>query len=278
MHAGDGEHAGEAPGAAGTMNKPDLPSDSVSVARAERTLHPFVGRLLGRGRFSIVRALGSGGMGAVYEAHDEVRGHSVALKYLWRAPSAGGFELKAEFRSLAGLEHPNVVRLYELICDEDPWFFTMELVQGVDLVHYVRGTSARLSNAITKPSVESGAEPQLPEHTGTVSVERLCSVLVQLVAGLQVIHAAGKLHCDIKPSNVLVAQDGRVVILDFGLVTDSDSDTRSARIAGTPGYIAPERFAGQRATEASDWYAAGVVLHESLTGELPSPSHSRADE
>ena len=100
---------------------------------------------------------------------------------------------------------------------------------------------------------------------------RMRSVLRQLVAGVSALHDKGKLHRDIKPPNVLVRPDGRVVILDFGLMSDTLPNPAAAddRMAGTPAYLAPEQHAGADASEASDWYAVGVTLYEALTGRLP---------
>ena len=136
---------------------------------------------------------------------------------------------------MAGVEHTNVVRLYELFCEDDPWFFTMEIVQGVDLVRYVRGGGGPASNAITLPSGFEPVEDEGYIRSRPHFLQNVSAVLVQLVHGLQAIHAAGKLHCDIKPSNVVVSPEGRLVILDFGLVTE----TNAARRVATSGSQAP---------------------------------------
>src|SRR4029453_5383517 len=156
-------------------------------------LRPADEEFSGTDRFTVLRRLGAGGMGVVYEVQDNARGEGVALKTLRNATPGGVYRLKHEFRSLAGVVHPNVVCLYELIV-EDAWcFFTMELVKGVNFVGYVRGSS--------RTSLE---------------IDHLASAFRQLVDGVTALHRLGKLHRDIKPSNILVTPEGRVVILDFG--------------------------------------------------------------
>jgi hypothetical protein len=188
-------------------------------------------------------------MGLVHEAEDRVRGRRVALKSLSRLDPAGIARLKNEFRALADVVHPNLVRLHDLHADDGLWLFAMELVEGEPFDLWVR-----------------------PD--GALDAGRLHRACAQLVAGVEAIHAAGKLHRDLKPDNVLVTAEGRVVILDFGLVADpvggGVGQTSSAGfITGTPGYMAPEQAAGRPATRASDWYQVGVMIFEGLTGALP---------
>jgi serine/threonine protein kinase/tetratricopeptide (TPR) repeat protein len=234
-------------------------SRSVAQLRAATTLHG--------GRFEVRHPLGKGGMGVVYEVFDNERQAAVALKVvrplaLTRsalAPNAGvsftdtvdplgAYRFKQEFRALADVLHPNLVRLHELFTVGEPWFFTMDLVLGSDFVEATQSS-----------------DPQRAV---------LRDALRQLVDGVNAIHAAGKLHCDIKPSNVLVTPEGRVVILDFGLVVDADEGgvgrtIDEGAITGTPGYMSPEQANGARPTAASDVYAMGVMLFEALTGKLP---------
>jgi tetratricopeptide (TPR) repeat protein len=187
-------------------------------------------------RFEGLRWLGAGGFGEVYEAFDRARGARVALKVaLGGGPAA---RLKREFRALADLAHPGLVPLYELFGDGERFFFTMELVRGRDLLTQLRSAPHRLGDAFG-----------------------------QLAEAVAFLHAAGKLHLDLKPSNVLVEDAGRVVVLDFGLSVEAQRAPRS--IGGTPAYMAPEQLAGGPVGEAADWYAVGVMLHEALTGERP---------
>ena len=213
----------------------------------------------GTERFTVRRPLGAGGMGVVYEVHDRARDEVVALKTLLRARAADVYRLKREFRSLADVAHPNLVSLYELVVEGAHCFFTMELVNGVNFVEYLRGSGP------------SGAP---------VDAGRTRHVLRQLVSGLAALHRRGKLHRDVKPSNILVTHEGRVVVLDFGLTSDVflEDATVGERLAGTPAYLAPERRAGVAPSDSQDWYSVGVTLYEALTGRLPldgSPEEAR---
>jgi tetratricopeptide (TPR) repeat protein/predicted Ser/Thr protein kinase len=203
----------------------------------------------GTARFKVRRQLGAGGMGVVYEVHDQVRNEVVALKTLLRARAADIYRLKREFRSLADVAHPNLVSLYELVVEGADCFFTMELVDGVNLVQYVRGSATR----------------------APLSRERVRDVFRQLVEGIGALHDRGKLHRDIKPSNILITPAGRVVILDFGLASDvfPYDAAIGESMAGTPAYLAPERRPGVAPSESHDWYSMGATLYEALTGLVP---------
>jgi serine/threonine protein kinase len=242
----------------------------------------------GTTRYEIVRRIGTGGMGAVYEAFDRDRRQRVALKTLLRFSPASLYRFKQEFRTLADVHHPNLVHLYELVVSEtDPVFFTMELVPGTDfLTHVLRVAVARTSDLPTEsgkaraPSRRSATPaPFATIHQArlgetTAHVERLCAALIQLVEGVQALHAAGKLHRDIKPSNVQVGPTGRVVLLDFGVATEvsripDEAASDNPIIVGTPRYMAPEQGVGEPPTAACDWYSVGVMLYEALVGRPP---------
>jgi serine/threonine protein kinase len=216
--------------------------DPAALASSPRDEVEFTGT----DRFRVLRKLGAGGMGVVYEVHDGLRDEVVALKTLRRSGAADLYRLKREFRSLADVTHPNLVCLYELFVEEDRSFFTMERVRGAGFVDYVRGADN--------------------EHC---AIERLVPAFRQLVDGVAALHQRGKLHRDIKPSNVLVTPEGRVVILDFGLIEEARSQREQGSGGGTPAYMSPEEAAGGACSEASDWYAVGVTMYEALTGSLP---------
>ena len=204
------------------------------------------------GRFSVSRPLGIGAFGAVFEVYDHRWKSQVALKFLQRIDPMRLYRFKREFRTLAEVRHPNLIRLYELFSDDDCSFFTMELVRGVDVIRQVRGDHA----------------------VGLLENQRfglLRATLLQLCESLRALHSAGYVHCDVKPANVLAADNGRVVLLDLGLAKEigrHDSEPAS-QVAGTPAYMAPEQASGRPVREASDWYAVGMILYQALTGTVP---------
>jgi hypothetical protein len=245
----------------------------------------------GTNRFEVRRRLGAGAFGVVYEVFDRERGSAAALKTLREASVEALYRLKQEFRALADIAHPNLISLHELLAEGELWFFTMELVDGSNFLDYVRGgkpiphvaadePAAPLRRAF-EPKTETytqawagPADSSKPSH-GLVArqnapdLTRLRQALRQAVLGLQALHEAGKLHRDIKPSNVLVTRDGRLVLLDFGLVTELGPRELEGNLtfAGTPAYMSPEQGVG--VSEASDWYSLGVMLFEALTGRRP---------
>ena len=238
----------------------------------------------GTERFVIERQLGAGSMGAVYLAHDKVLASRVALKVLLSVDAAGIYRFKKEFRALADVAHRNLVTLHELFSEGDRWFFTMEYVQGKDLLSYLHGSRRRAYDSAPRALPEPGdgedgsgaIEPpvrglELLFPTPLESEEKLRTVLVQVVEGLRAVHAAGKLHRDLKPENVIVTADGRAVLLDFGIAFEQHKDIHEtlATIVGTPAYMAPEQCRGKNLSEASDFYALGVILYEALTGDVP---------
>ena len=232
-------------------------------------------------RFALRRRLGAGAFGVVYEAYDRKRNSPIAIKLL-KDPSTL-LQFKTEFRALADLQHSNLVRLHELASDGDQWYFTMELVDGTSFRDYVSAASSSppastsdesptLSLAAGSESESSGSLPVFRARAaGLFNEKRLRDALLQLAEGVTALHNAGILHRDLKPSNVLVTPDGRVVLLDFGLVAEMDEDSyaRTMHVVGTPAYMSPEQGSGLAITTASDWYAVGVMLFEAITGQLP---------
>lgn len=206
------------------------------------------------GDYELLRELGRGGMGVVYEAKHTSTGNRVALKTL--PSNVDGqqvdpnklYRFRREFRSLSEVNHPNLVGMQTLEVDGNQWFFTMDLIEGEDFLSFVR-------------------------PAGKLDEARLRSCLAQLAEGVMALHRRGIIHRDLKPSNVLASHDGRVSVLDFGLVVELQksadmTQSRSGVFAGTPRYAAPEQMFGER-TEASDWYAFGTMLYESLIGTPP---------
>lgn len=241
------------------------------------------GEFSGTDRFLVQGRLGAGGFGVVYKALDRERNTAVALKVLRHVAPKSLYRFKQEFRALADVSHLNLVTLYELSSSGEQWFFTMELIDGVNFLHYVRedrsaDDAGSTFSSPTSPESDSFFRRQLGDErssgsygrTTALNLVRLGDALAQLADGVLALHRAGKLHRDIKPSNVLVTGEGRVVLLDFGLVKElAPEHTHTMDAVGTPAYMSPEQAAGLALTEASDWYNVGSMLYEALTGRLP---------
>jgi hypothetical protein len=242
----------------------------------------YEGDFGGTARFEIVRRLGAGGMGVVYEALDREHGAHVALKTLRSFDARTILHIKQEFRALEGLQHPNLVQLGDLVEEGGRWFFTMELVRGVDFLSHVRPLGYKTEDEPTSAAVarlrarlaealSGGAAPEERGPLPALDEPRLRAALAQLARGLAALHSADKVHRDIKPSNILVTPSGRVVLLDFGLVTDAAPRRLTAddALLGTVGYMAPEQARLGRVGAKADWYAVGVLLYFALCGRLP---------
>jgi len=265
---------------------------------------PPIADFQGNTRFQVLRRLGGGGMGVVYEALDHERNTRVALKTLRTLDANAVLRFKNEFRWLQDLQHPNLVSLGELFAENDQWYFTMELVDGVDFLTWVRpplgarleDTSAtrvevpraiahkgrdEISDIILGAAELAATDPahliesrRIPRPGPTLHEPRLRDALAQLARGLQALHSAGKVHRDIKPSNVLVDGDARVVLLDFGLAAPAAPEAAGGQLSdinvvGTVDYMAPEQAASRPVGPPADWYAVGSVLYEALTGQVP---------
>ncbi len=242
-------------------------------------------------RFSIERRLGAGAFGTVFVVWDREREQRVALKRLERADPASIYRFKQEFRALADLVHPNLVRLHELFALDEGWCFTMDLVDGVRFDTWARGfdeepddpgsDGASRSGPRRGASVETLLDLPSPSGDGLVRAlpgrlpfdeERARRAARGLLRGVIALHAAGILHRDLKPSNVLVERDGRVVILDFGLVATNVVESHlslDGTVAGTPAYMSPEQAKALPLTAAADFYAVGAMLYEILCGHVP---------
>jgi serine/threonine protein kinase len=263
--------------------------------------------IAGSSRYEVVRRIGAGGMGVVYEAEDKERGQRVALKTITHLDVEKVYQLKREFRVLADLSHPNLVALYDLVVDAGTCFFTMELLDGDDLTQHLwskpdanRGTDPEIAHAhtfktpdpralalavATPVNLTASSDPNPADAPTQASnaiptpcdLIRLRATLPQLARGLHALHLAGKVHRDVKPSNIRVTNDGRVVLLDFGLVAELERRAGSGGppdagglIVGTVSFMAPEQCAADVSlTPAADWYALGVVLFHALTGRFP---------
>ncbi|MCP4873198.1 MAG: serine/threonine-protein kinase PknK [Proteobacteria bacterium] len=190
-------------------------------------------------RYDVEGTLGAGALGVVYRVRDNQTDTPMALKVMRGVGAERQLRLKAEFRRVASLAHPNLAAVYELGSNHGELFFTMELVDGQPFVR-------ALDNATD---------------------DVLRDAIRQFLGGLAALHEAGLVHRDIKPNNVLVEPGRRVVVLDFGLAaTHEEGRAESGSIVGTAAFMSPEQAAGQPARGASDLYAVGVMLYQLLAG------------
>lgn len=206
------------------------------------------GDLIGS-RYKVIRPLGSGGMASVYLAEDLVLGETqVAIKILRQT---GNFKddlvhrFLREVRLTHKINHENVVRTFDFGQDGDTLYYTME---------YLAGTT--LEAAI---------------GSGEIPLESILGIAVQLMRGISAVHAVGVIHRDIKPANVMILDEGRLKITDFGISRGGVSNltSSSGEIVGTIAYLAPETLIGEEATIAVDYYAIGAILYQLLTGQAP---------
>ena len=201
------------------------------------------------GRYDLGREIGRGGMGAVWLGRDTVLGREVALKRIGLLPGATAPDLQRaerEARLAARLNHPHVVAVFDLVDDEGDTWLVMEYVEGITL----SGLIAR---------------------DGALSPDEAAPLIRQAADALAAAHAAGIVHRDVKPSNMLVTPDGEVKLSDFGIArAEADASlTRTGLVTGSPAYLAPEVASGATATEASDVWSLGATLFHALAGRTP---------
>jgi TolB-like protein/Flp pilus assembly protein TadD/predicted Ser/Thr protein kinase len=225
-----------------TLN-PDPPKDATAV-----TLPPAT-RFLGR--YLIEQPIGAGGMGEVYRARDTRLERTVALKLLPRetaTDSPARRRFLNEARAASGLNHPNIVALYDFSTEQDIDFLVMEYIDGTTLSAHI-------------------ARESLP-------FEQLARLGAQVALALAAAHAAGIVHRDIKPANIMITRDNRAKVLDFGIAKRTRTDIETQRtslgqIVGTIAYMSPEQTRGEPTDFRSDLYSLGCVLYEAATGRTP---------
>ncbi|MEU3795436.1 serine/threonine-protein kinase [Streptomyces fructofermentans] len=209
------------------------------------------GRLIA-GRYLLGRRLGSGGMGTVWQAHDQVLARDVAAKEL-HVFTQGDEDHRRwlrralrEARMVARVPHPHVVGVHDLVEHEDRLWIVMELVDGPSL-------------------------GQLIAQEGALEPRRVAGIGAQLLGALEAVHAVGALHRDVKPANVLLRRDGGAVLTDFGIAVleDGDAHSNSGEFAGSAEYMAPERVNGSEVGPASDLWSLGATLVTAATGRSP---------
>jgi serine/threonine-protein kinase len=198
------------------------------------------------GRFQVLGPLGRGGMGVVYRAHDPELQRDVAIKLL-NDDTRATTDLLKEARVAARVRHPSICTVYEIGEQDGVPFFVMELLEGETL--------------------------QTELVNGPVAPQRACTIVIEALDGLEVLHRAGLVHLDLKPANIFITAYG-VKLLDFGLSRKPRTDplgtrTNAGNLVGTPSYMAPEQIRGEGVDARADIFAAGAVLFELVTGERP---------
>ena len=199
------------------------------------------------GRYRLLARLGIGGMAEVWSAEDTELGREVALKLLYpRLAADNGFveRFRREASAAAGLQHPNVVQVYDRGESQGTYYIAMEYLRGPSLKDLVR--------------------------RGPISPAHAVELVTQVLKGARFAHRRGIIHRDLKPHNVLLDDEGRVKVTDFGIARAGASDmTETGSILGTAQYLSPEQAQGHAVTERSDLYSIGVILFELLTGRVP---------
>src|SRR5437870_1574430 len=199
------------------------------------------------GKFELHEIIGEGAMGAVWRAYDSVIRRFVALKLLSRAGRSADAQdrFMREARAAGALQHPNIVTVYDLGESDEQLFIAMELVDGRDLSSLI---------AVSEP----------------LALERKLDIVIEVLQGLSYAHERGVIHRDVKPSNVRIASDGSVKIMDFGIARLQSADvTGSGAIVGTPSYMAPEQITNGPIVPATDLFAVGCLLYELLGYRKP---------
>src|SRR5258708_7551828 len=199
------------------------------------------------GRYRVAARIGSGGMGEVFRARDQVLGRTVAVKVLPEELAARqGFveRFRAEAQAAARLSHPNAVQVYDWGSSDGSYFMVME---------YVRGRTLR----------------EVLAARGRVEPAQAAALMGQLLAALEAAHDSGLVHRDVKPENVLLTATGDVKVADFGISRMAEGAATSSDMVGTASYAAPEQIRGEAVDGRADLYAAGGGLYELLGGAPP---------
>ena len=198
-------------------------------------------------RYEIVSKIGAGGMSDVYKAKDHVLGRFVAIKVL-RTEFSEDRTFVAKFRteaqSAAGLEHPNIVNIYDVGSEEGLYFIVMEYVEGITLKTYI-------------------------EKKGQLSFKESVSIAIQVARGIEAAHNKQITHRDIKPQNIIISTEGKVKVTDFGIARAASSNTISSDVMGSVHYSSPEQARNGFVDGRSDIYSLGIVMYEMVTGRVP---------
>lgn len=222
------------------------------------------------GDYQVVRTIGAGGMGVVYEALQISLRRTVALKMILAAHTASPVarrRLAIEAEAAAKLDHPNIVPIYEVGENGEQPFLSMKLIQGESLARKIASGECCLAPRADEPATTTAG------HDRAAAIAQLLATVAHAVHHA---HQHGVLHRDLKPGNILVDAQGQPHVTDFGLAKLLDEDPRqgvqltdSGMILGTAGYMSPEQAAGKRLSVAADVYSLGAILYEMLTGQPP---------
>ena len=236
------------------------------------------------GEYKIIREIGRGGMGVVYEAHQQSLDRRVALKVLPFAAFLDEKQLKRfknEARAAASLKHPNIVSVYAVGCEQSVYFYAMELIEGHDLATVIRRIHDE-DQAFHQSDLETVAVARLSTERSNqpASFYRSAAKIgLQAAEALQCAHDDGIIHRDIKPENMLLDQNGQIHIADFGLaqVNDGCNLTMTGDVVGTLRYMSPEQIEHGALIDArSDVYSLGLTLYEFIAGQPAFAGGSRA--
>ena len=205
-----------------------------------------VGTYLGD-RYEIVSKIGAGGMSDVYKAKDHILGRFVAIKVLkpeFSEDRSFVAKFRTEAQSAAGLEHPNIVNIYDVGSEEGLHYIVMEYVEGITLKTYI-------------------------EKKGQLSFKEAVSIAIQVARGIEAAHNKQITHRDIKPQNIIISTEGKVKVTDFGIARAASSNTISSDVMGSVHYSSPEQARNGFVDGRSDIYSLGIVMYEMVTGRVP---------
>ena len=198
-------------------------------------------------RYEIVGKVGAGGMSDVYKAKDHILGRFVAIKVLKQEFSEDRnfvAKFRSEAQSAAGLEHPNIVNIYDVGSEEGLYYIVMEYVEGITLKTYI-------------------------EKKGQLSFKEAISIAIQVARGIESAHNKNIIHRDIKPQNIIISTEGKVKVTDFGIARAASSNTISSDVMGSVHYASPEQARNGFVDNRSDIYSLGIVMYEMVTGRVP---------
>lgn len=198
-------------------------------------------------RYEILSKVGAGGMSDVYKAKDHILSRFVAIKVLkqeFSEDSSFVTKFRAEAQSAAGLEHPNIVNIYDVGSENGLYYIVMEYVEGITLKTYI-------------------------EKKGQLSFKESASIAIQVARGIEAAHNKNIIHRDIKPQNIIISTDGKVKVTDFGIAKATSSNTISSDVMGSVHYASPEQARNGFVDGRSDIYSLGIVMFEMVTGRVP---------